>query len=559
MCLDENPLTIEDDKADPNLNIEIDAAGDRTESFESGAEAPESEDELPPLENFIIRYPTVVARSNGDEPEIPTEGPEVATTLQPERRLQPCVEPSPEHDALEGRETRDLADPTTVDHPDPIEENVNDDPAGGVQSRTIREERLQSVTARDLNEPDDSPFELQDFVNPSLGNYTSSPPAELRPPPPSVHDRLSLELDFGFSDIGGNGNDNIGEDDGQAESTVLRDKSSPPRPGFYRGSELPTDNGENGSRSPNVNNLGDGHAKDDDVGIDEDRGGNRPDAHCPALVAAAQPSCFDHLSPKHQDRAADLADDVTTQPNDKDEQAKLSSSAPASLPTTGAATRSTRKRGYSKSALVEAEAEASLTPPKPRRRGRPRTRGTLASRPSAPLPSSLPALAAPAQIELDEFNEAAAEAQPAITDIKLHELSGDMKGVGFVAACIQDDRPLPPLSPAQLSTLLKDFIGGAITFFDLTTRQLTPYLTFLTCFIVQRRGVEHYAGDDDGNSEGDARPSQSAKHRLWSEEEEKCLLAWRQDGKEWDWIAGKLRRSVGAVYLRWYTKLRSGA
>ncbi|KAJ9649804.1 hypothetical protein H2199_000583 [Coniosporium tulheliwenetii] len=433
-----------------------------------------------------------------------------------------------QHDALEGRETRDLADPTTVDHPDPIEENVNGDPAGGDQWHAIREERLQSVTARDLNKPDDDPLELQDLTNASLGNHNNSPPAELQPLPAAIHDRSSLELDFGFSDIDGNDDDNIGEDDRQAESTVLRNKSSPPRPGFYRDSGPSTDNSENGTRGPHVDNLGNGHAGDDDVGINEDRGGNRPDTHCPISVVAAQPGCSDHLSPKHQGRAADLA-----QSNNKDEhEAELSQ------------VRSGGCRSFS---------YASQAPSQ----GRPRMRGLPASHPSAPLLSSLPALAAPAQIEIDRVDEAAAEAQPTITDVNFHELSKDMEDVAFLTACVRGVRLLPKLSPARLSTLLRGILGDAQLPFGLTTRQLTEDLAFLECFVVQCRGVEappengtmvrpngvgrkignvravelhddeHYAGDDGGNSEGDAEPSQSAKRRSWSEEEEKCLLAWR--------------------------------
>ncbi|KAJ9668133.1 hypothetical protein H2201_001562 [Coniosporium apollinis] len=593
----ENPLIIEDDKANPDLNSEIDAAGDLTEC----AEAPDSEDELPPLGKSIIRRPTVVARSNGDELEIPAEGAEVTDSLQPEGRLQPYVEPSPEHDALEGRKTRDLADPTTVDHPDPIEEDVNDDLAGGDQSHAIREERLQSIAARDLNKADGDPFELQDFINASLGNHNSSPPAELQPLPAATYNRSLLKPDFDYLPLqngadpisgaqdasDGNNDGNNCEDGGQAVSTILWNKSSPLSLGSYRDSELLLDNGEHSSHSSNVSGLSDGHAEDKDAGINEDRAGNRPNAHCPTLVAAAQPSCSNDLSPKHQDRAADPAGDVTTQSNDKDEQAKLLSSAPASLPTGGAASWSTRKRGYSKSALVEAE--DSPTPPKRRRRGRPRIRGIVASHPSAPLPSSLPALATPAQIELDRVDEAAAEAQPTITDVNFHELSEDMENVAFLTACIRGVCPLPTLSHAQLSTLLRGILGDAQLPFELTTRQLTEDLAFLECFVVQCRGVEappengtlirsngvrrkvgnvravelhddeHYAGDDDENSGGDAEASQCAKRRSWSEEEEKRLLAWRQEGKQWDWIADRLRRSAGAVYVRWYTKLRSRA
>ncbi|KAJ9644100.1 hypothetical protein H2199_003968 [Coniosporium tulheliwenetii] len=456
-------------------------------------------------------------------------------------------------------------------------ENLNDNLAAEDQSYRIQERRLRSTTAEDPYKPDYVSFKLDGFVHASRGNCDSSPPAELRPPPTATYIHSPLNCDpslpqNGADSISGEQNDCDGddddansEDDEQAVSTVLRNESSPPRPSLCRDSEASLNKGGNGSHSPNIYHSSNNHAGEDDVGVDEDSGGNKGVTGCPKLVAAAQPSSTSCHS-SHQNQAAELADDVITYLDDKNEHAKRKRSSS----TRETATRSTRKRGYSR----VAPEEASRPPLKRRFRARPCTRDT-------PI-SHLPAIA---QVDRNEIDEATAEAQLTLTDVNFQGLP-NVGDIAFLTAYIRGVRLFPTLSPTQLSTLLRDVLGDAQSAFDITTRSLTEDLTFLQCFVSQSRRVEappgsqtatrsndirrkvgntravelhedeHHASDSDEYLEGDAEPSQSTKRRLWSQEDDQQLLSWRQKGKQWPWIGNQLQRSPGAACTRWYSLLK---
>jgi hypothetical protein len=74
------------------------------------------------------------------------------------------------------------------------------------------------------------------------------------------------------------------------------------------------------------------------------------------------------------------------------------------------------------------------------------------------------------------------------------------------------------------------------------------------------------SGDDfdDGVDEKDEyssnvaeKPSNSRKNRRWSKEDDERLRRWKGQGKSWDWICSRFpNRSLGAVQVRWHTKLR---
>ncbi|KAF2803008.1 uncharacterized protein BDZ99DRAFT_527097 [Mytilinidion resinicola] len=64
--------------------------------------------------------------------------------------------------------------------------------------------------------------------------------------------------------------------------------------------------------------------------------------------------------------------------------------------------------------------------------------------------------------------------------------------------------------------------------------------------------------DDDGYGDHGGKSSATGRrNRRWEREEERRLLAWRRDGKPLAWIADRLDRTEGAVYLRWHTLQRS--
>ena len=66
--------------------------------------------------------------------------------------------------------------------------------------------------------------------------------------------------------------------------------------------------------------------------------------------------------------------------------------------------------------------------------------------------------------------------------------------------------------------------------------------------------------DDNDNGYGDQCGKPSAigrRNRRWEREEERRLLSWRRQGKPLAWIAGRLNRTKGALYLRWHTLQRS--
>lgn len=61
------------------------------------------------------------------------------------------------------------------------------------------------------------------------------------------------------------------------------------------------------------------------------------------------------------------------------------------------------------------------------------------------------------------------------------------------------------------------------------------------------------SSDDDGSSgEDEQGHSRASKHRLWSELDVQRLLAYKKEGKSWEWIFAKFPgRTRPAVRTRW--------
>jgi hypothetical protein len=59
------------------------------------------------------------------------------------------------------------------------------------------------------------------------------------------------------------------------------------------------------------------------------------------------------------------------------------------------------------------------------------------------------------------------------------------------------------------------------------------------------------SSDDDGYSSDEQERSRTSKHSRWSDLDEQHLLAYKKEGKPWDWIFGKfLGRTSAAVRMR---------
>jgi hypothetical protein len=61
------------------------------------------------------------------------------------------------------------------------------------------------------------------------------------------------------------------------------------------------------------------------------------------------------------------------------------------------------------------------------------------------------------------------------------------------------------------------------------------------------------SSDDDGcSSEDEQRRSHTSKHSRWSDLDEQRLLAYKKEGKSWEWIFGKFPcRTRPAIRTRW--------
>ncbi|KAH8787553.1 hypothetical protein F5882DRAFT_110926 [Hyaloscypha sp. PMI_1271] len=63
---------------------------------------------------------------------------------------------------------------------------------------------------------------------------------------------------------------------------------------------------------------------------------------------------------------------------------------------------------------------------------------------------------------------------------------------------------------------------------------------------------ESSSGDDGCSSEGEQGRSSMSKHSRWSDLDEQRLLAWKKEGKSWDWIFKKFKdRTRPAIRTRW--------
>ncbi|KAF1978217.1 hypothetical protein BU23DRAFT_654700 [Bimuria novae-zelandiae CBS 107.79] len=63
--------------------------------------------------------------------------------------------------------------------------------------------------------------------------------------------------------------------------------------------------------------------------------------------------------------------------------------------------------------------------------------------------------------------------------------------------------------------------------------------------------------EEDPNDTGE-KPSSSRTHTRWSEDDDKRLRSFKEDGRRWGWIYKQFPgRSPGAVQVRWHQKLRS--
>lgn len=72
-------------------------------------------------------------------------------------------------------------------------------------------------------------------------------------------------------------------------------------------------------------------------------------------------------------------------------------------------------------------------------------------------------------------------------------------------------------------------------------------------------GSDNSGDGDDDEYDDDEYEVARRRNQRWDPLDDRRLLAWRQENKSWEWIAGQLRRTKGAVYLRWYNLLkRSG-
>jgi len=177
-----------------------------------------------------------------------------------------------------------------------------------------------------------------------------------------------------------------------------------------------------------------------------------------------------------------------------------------------------------------------------------------------------------------------------------------------MAATIQTDGETLEISYRNLEELIEDVLGDTIKLEDISLKLLasTQHLTWLlTSSIYTRRNMSRLsiqpravsipvspvsdlsrrakallenvvnskeianATDSEGDQSSDdedryiSDPDQNHKsvkkrrNRAWESLEEQRVLAWRKEGLSWEEMANKLvGRSKGAVYLRWYTKLR---
>lgn len=183
------------------------------------------------------------------------------------------------------------------------------------------------------------------------------------------------------------------------------------------------------------------------------------------------------------------------------------------------------------------------------------------------------------------------------TDIAIHPLSST---TAFSTALFRDCGDMEPFSSDKAIGLLQNRLGHLIKLDSVTMKPLTPDVWFLTCFLSyppcqdahqsdRPTQAFHYLPSDDvdngsssdnddddkghdgcftdnDNDDNDNnghlsnhhnRPSRSRRAKMWSQEEDDCVIRWKKQGRGNEWISSQLHgRSPGAVQARWYAKLR---
>jgi hypothetical protein len=69
---------------------------------------------------------------------------------------------------------------------------------------------------------------------------------------------------------------------------------------------------------------------------------------------------------------------------------------------------------------------------------------------------------------------------------------------------------------------------------------------------IQRDGVLDFNSDNGDSSEAEQGRSSTSKQVRWTDLDERRLLAYKKEGKSWEWIFGKfLGRTRPTIRTRW--------
>jgi hypothetical protein len=105
-------------------------------------------------------------------------------------------------------------------------------------------------------------------------------------------------------------------------------------------------------------------------------------------------------------------------------------------------------------------------------------------------------------------------------------------------------------SPTHRATRIQPQHGTAVNAEAITSQRSKPFSLDDDGGLTDRDPDP--SSDDDGCSSEDERRSHTSKHSRWSDLVEQRLLAYKKEGKSWEWIFGKFPgRTRPAIRTRW--------